>query len=127
MCTKNKLSEDQQAIEDEGIIIPMKPHVPLNNMYNRNPNHFFQPQQQAFQRALPVYSTTVTNTPISMMNYFNAPNPHAMNHESEHSYIQPNPSQHQPLQQKQSMPIDLVNFLIGWGMFEKCVTFQGSQ
>lgn len=99
------LAEDQQAIEDEGIIIPMKPNVPVNNLYNnRNPANFFQQQPAAFQRALPMYS--VTNTPIAMMNYFNAPNPHLMSQDQD--YVNPSVFQHAPLVARPSIPIDLV-------------------
>lgn len=99
-------TEDQQAIEDEGIIIPIKQNVPMNNPYNRNQNNFFQPPNQppqAFARALPMYSTTVTNSPVSMMNYFNAPTTQQLV-SAEHE----NPYQvHQ--QKLQNLPIDLVS------------------
>lgn len=82
----------------------MKPNVPVNNLYNRNPSNFFQQQPAAFQRALPMYS--VTNTPIAMMNYFNAPNPHVMNHDQD--YAGSSAFQHAPLAVRPSIPIDLV-------------------
>jgi ankyrin repeat-rich membrane spanning protein len=72
------LKEDQQAIEDEGIVIPSKtnmPHLPQsNNIYNRNPHHFQQPPTGGFHRNLPLYSTTATNSPVTMMSYYNPPN-----------------------------------------------------
>lgn len=78
----------------------------MNNPYNRNHNNFFQPPnqpQQAFARALPLYSTTVTNSPVSMMNYFNAPTTQQLV-SAEHE----NPYQiHQ--QKLQNLPIDLVS------------------
>lgn len=102
-------TEDQQAIEDEGIIIPIKPNVPMNNPYNRNHNNFFQsPAQpsQAYARALPLFSTTVTNSPVSMMNYFNAPTGQLSNIVEQEQHYQ---SQHQKLQ---NIPIDLVSLKI---------------
>lgn len=78
-------------------------NIPYNN---RNQNNFFQPTNQppqAFARALPMYSTTVTNSPVSMMNYFNAPTTQQLV-SAEHE----NPYQvHQ--QKLQNLPIDLVS------------------
>lgn len=101
------LKEDQQAIEDEGIVIPMKQQItPNGNHFTRNHQNFFQPQQQpAFTRALPLYATNVTNSPLAMMNYFSAAPNHAIQMEHEmrqHQQIQP--LFHQP----QPIPIDLV-------------------
>lgn len=101
-------TEDQQAIEDEGIIIPMKPTI--NNPYNRNHANFFQPQQQpSFARtALPMFTTNVTNNPIAMMNYFNAhPLQQAMQNEPEINYYGNNNIS----QLKQQIPIDIVSSL----------------
>lgn len=97
-------------MDDEGIIIPMKPHVPVINPNYRNSGNFFQPQQVAAyaRAALPLYSTTVTNAPIAMMNYFNTPaSQQAMNMEQEPylSQIQ-HPLQLQP---KKQLSIDLVS------------------
>lgn len=107
-----RFAEDQQAIEDEGIIIPMKPnmpHVPFNNPYNRNSNNFFQQQPQqppAFARALPLYHPA-SNPQLAMMNYYNAPNhQQALNMEQENIYV--NLNQPQP---KQQIPIDVVSDL----------------
>lgn len=103
-------TEDQQAIEDEGIIIPMKPTMPhssMNNPYNRNQSHYFQPQQPSpFVRA-PLYTTNVTNNPIAMMNYYNA-NPlqqAIQNDQGNQLYGNNNLSQF-----KQQNPIDVVSF-----------------
>lgn len=104
-------AEDQQAIEDEGIVIPMKPNVPLNNPYNRNHNNYYQPSSQpsAFARALPLYSTTVTNSPIAMMNYFNTPSSQHASHMEHESHFLQHHQQHAPPQHQQHIPIDLVS------------------
>lgn len=102
-------TEDQQAIEDEGIIIPMKPTPHSSNAYARHQANFFQPQQQpSFARSpLPMFTTNVTNNPIAMMNYFNA------------SALQQQAIQNEPEVQhygnhnqttKQTIPIDIVSF-----------------
>lgn len=107
------LTEDQQAIDDEGIIIPMKPsmpNVPFNNPYHRSQGNFFQSQQAAAyaRAALPMYSTTVTNAPIAMMNYFNtAANQQAMNMEHD-SFVNHNQQLQPP---KKQLSIDLVSLL----------------
>ena len=108
-------TEDQQAIDDEGIIIPMKPsmpHVPFNNPYHRSQGNFFQSQQAAAyaRAAMPMYSTTVTNAPIAMMNYFNtAANQQAMNIEQDPFINQSQQLQLQP--PKKQLSIDLVSSL----------------
>jgi hypothetical protein len=99
------LKEDQQQIEDEGIVIPMKqPNAPINH-FNRHQN-FFQ-QQPAFPRAMPMYPPNVNNAPIAMMNYFNAaPSIQPMEQEvRQQLQFQPQ----QPQQQQQPIPIDLVS------------------
>jgi hypothetical protein len=99
------LKEDQQAIEDEGIIIPMKQPLAINNHFTRNQQNYFQPQQQqAFSRALPLYPTNIGNQSMPMMNYFNSQQSHAVQieHEMRHQQV------HQQ-QQQQPIPIDLVS------------------
>lgn len=105
------MTEDQQAIEDEGIIIPMKPNMPNvpNNPYNRNQSYFHPNQQtpQAFNRALPMFSANLANAPIAMMNYFNQHTlSHPANMEHENGF-----TNHHQAPQKQQIPIDLVSFL----------------
>lgn len=109
------LTEDQQAIDDEGIIVPMKPTMPQssmnnpNNPYNRNQQNFFQPQQQpTFARsALPLYTTNVTNNPIAMMNYFHSnPLHQALQNESANNLYGNNTNFSQF---KQQIPIDVVS------------------
>lgn len=101
-------TEDQQAIEDEGIIIPMKsnmPHASMNNPYNRSQGNFYHQQAPpAFGRNLPMYSTTVTNAPIAMMNYFNNPTQSPIMMEQDHTF------NHQQ-QLKQQLPIEAVGSL----------------
>lgn len=69
--------------EDEGIIVPLmktnpssssSSHIPpqLPNLYNRSHNSYYHPPNPAY--APSVYSTTVNNPPIALMNYFNATN-----------------------------------------------------
>lgn len=108
----NYQTEDQQAIEDEGIIIPMKPNmpnVPMNNPYSRNQSFFHTNTQnpQAFNRVLPIFSSNLSNAqgPLAMMNYFNQHN--GLNLEHDNSFIT-----HQPAPQKQQIPIDLVRLMI---------------
>lgn len=107
--SKLKFSEDQQANEDEGIIIPMKPNVPINP---RHHNNFFQPQPHQipppFARTMPMYS--VTNSPIAMMNYFNTQtNSHHLP-SVEHEQHYHAPVQHTQHNMPQHIPIDLVSF-----------------
>jgi hypothetical protein len=109
-------------LEDEGIIFPLKssiapPHLP--NIYNRNHNTAYF---QSPSPAMPLYSTTVTNSPIAMMNYFNAPPPNALRHhhhqqqQQQHSQQQfyhhqlpENSGQEQPL--LQHIPVNVVSSL----------------
>lgn len=63
------LKEDQQALEDEGVIMPMKPAntVPTLNRFNPlSQSNFFPPPQQSYPH---LYSTS--NPSIALMNYYN--------------------------------------------------------
>jgi ankyrin repeat-rich membrane spanning protein len=62
------LKEDQQALEDEGFIIPMKPTntVPTLNRFNQT--NFYPPQQQSYPQ---LYNAS--NSSIALMNYYNNP------------------------------------------------------
>jgi hypothetical protein len=114
-CRDFLIPEDQQALEDEGIIVPMKSNVPpqMPNLYNRNQNTYFQQSQSAFAPPLPVYSTTLTNSPIAMMNYFNAPSNRQQQHQQHHQQQH----QHHLLEHvensflQQHIPVDMVTFL----------------
>ena len=77
------LKEDQQAMEDEGIIIPIKPlnTVPMMNAFNRTPNNYFQ---QQYPSALPIYNPTISNSPIAMMNYYNTHNQQQQQQQHQH-------------------------------------------
>lgn len=56
-------------MEDEGIIIPVKqPMMPMMQNRPQPQNNYYQ--QQPYPQ-LPMYSATVTNSPIAMMNYYN--------------------------------------------------------
>lgn len=93
---------------------PHMPHVPLNNPYHRNPGNFYQPHQAVpyARPSLPMYSTTVTNAPIAMMNYFNAPaNQQALNFEQENAYANQFQQQQQQQHPKKQLSIDLVSSL----------------
>lgn len=94
------LKEDQQAMEDEGIIIPIKPlnTLPIMNAFNRTPNNYFH--QQQYSPVLPIYNPTNSNSPIAMINYYNTHNQQQQqqqNHQSEiiHHQQQPKTSHHQ--------------------------------
>lgn len=91
------LKEDQQAMEDEGIIIPIKPLniVPMMNAFNRTPNNFFQ---QQFSPALPIYNPTISNSPIAMMNYYNTHN--QQQQQNHHHHQQQTAEMHQQQQTK---------------------------
>lgn len=90
-------------------------HMPqLPNLYNRNHNTYFQSPHQAFVPPLPVYSTTVTNSPIAMMNYFNTPsNRNLQQHQQHHQHQQVESSIENSFLQ-QHIPVDMVttNFII---------------
>lgn len=96
------LTEDQQAIEDEGLVIPMKPNVPIVNQYNRNPINYFQTPAQpatAFARPLPLYPANINNAPLAMMNYYNTPS-------HQHAPIMEH--YQTGIHQQQKIPIDVV-------------------
>lgn len=112
------LKEDQQAIEDEGIIIPIKPinTAPIMNAFNRTPNNYF-PQQ--YPTALPIYNPTIANSPIAMMNYYNTHNPqqqqqnHQLQHVEMHQQQQPksNHQQYDTSMLQQHISMDVVRMI----------------
>lgn len=103
---------------------PTMPHVPFNNPYHRSQGNFFQSQQAAAyaRAAMPMYSTTVTNAPIAMMNYFNtAANQQAMNMEQDSFVNQNQQMQLQP--PKKQLSIDLVSDFIFLALHNLIKTF----
>ncbi|KAG5674401.1 hypothetical protein PVAND_004375 [Polypedilum vanderplanki] len=97
------LKEDQQTLEDEGIIFPMKTNTPqlppqMPSLYNRNQNAYFQATQPAFVPQLPLYQT---NPSITMMNYFNA----ASNRQQQQQINQVEHTENSFLQQH--IPVDM--------------------
>lgn len=96
------LKEDQQAIDDEGIIIPMKPAA-IHAPYNRNPQNFFQPQppSQAFNRALPIYQQPPLPQHLPLMNFYN------QQANMQHLTVENDFGAHQ---QHPKIPIDIVSF-----------------
>jgi hypothetical protein len=83
------------------------PHLP--NIYNRNQNTpYFQPPSIAAASAMPLYSTTVTNSPIAMMNYFNAPT-NTIRHHNHHQQHQPTENFGHEQFLLQHIPVDVVS------------------
>ena len=84
-----------------------QPIVANNNQFSRHQN-YFQPQQPAFPRALPLYTTNGNNTPIAMNQmYFNSTQNNHMQMEQEVRHQQQLPIH----LLQQPIPIDLVGFL----------------
>lgn len=111
-------TEDQQALEDEGIIFPIKSNYvspqlqpQLPNIYNRNQNNaaYYQSQPLA-PPSMPLYSTTVSNSPLTMMNYFNPP-PSAFNRNQQNyqQVSESSPQENHTSTLQQSIPIDVVS------------------
>lgn len=81
----------------------------MTNIYNRNLNTaaYYQPPPIAAS-TMPLYSTTVSNSPLTMMNYFNPPsntfnrNQHENSAHEGHSIVP---------QQPPTIPIDVVSSL----------------
>ena len=97
------LKEDQQAMEDEGIIIPIKP-TNIMSYNNRNSNNYYQ---QPFAAQHPLYPTAVTNSPIAMMNYFNS---QSQNNPSQSQSMHSSQQQQQQKQHFQALHQNKSNF-----------------
>lgn len=87
----------------------MQPQMP-NNIYNRNQNTAAYYQSPPIAAAtMPLYSTTVSNSPLTMMNYFNPP-PSAFNRNQHQHLAESSGHESAPmLTQQQNIPIDIVS------------------
>ena len=108
-------TEDQQALEDEGLVFPLKsnvapspqtPHLP--NIFHRNQNTaYFQPHTIAASPNLPLY---LANSQLAMMNYFNTTQS-ALRAPQQH-HIAESTGHEQFLQQH--IPVDMVIRALKW-------------
>lgn len=89
----------------------MQPQMP--NIYNRNQNTaaYYHQSPPIAASTMPLYSTTVSNSPLTMMNYFNPP-PSAFNRNQPQHLAESSGHEHSPMvqqQQQPNIPIDVVS------------------